>query len=187
MSKKDNFYFRNIGWREEPVPTDIVDIVKIVRSTGFFSDEELDIAEELVEERLLKGTESGYYFLFMEMDGKLTGYSCYGPIPGTLNSFDLYWIAVKNESRGMGLGRLILEESEQKIASMKGKRIYIETSSMEQYLPTRKFYEGCGYRAEAQLKNYYAPGDDKIIYVKALDSSPSRDQKNGHVQYQSIS
>ena len=158
----------NITWREEPVSTDIENIFKIVSSTGFFSDNELDIAVELVEERLLKGVRSGYYFLFLESDKRLTGYSCYGPIPGTMHSFDLYWIAVKNESRGTGLGKLILEMSEQKIAEMSGKSIYIETSSKDKYLPTRNFYEKCGYRAEAQLKNFYAPSDDKIIYVKNI-------------------
>ena len=159
----------NISWRENPVCTDIEDILKIVSSTDFFSYEELAIAAELVEERLLKGIESGYYFLFLEIDKKVTGYSCYGPIPGTLYSFDLYWIAVKNESRGMGLGKLLLEKSEQKIGTMNGINIYIETSSREQYLPTRKFYENCGYRAEARLKDFYAPSDDKIIYVKTVN------------------
>ena len=158
----------NITWREEPVSTDIENIFKIVSSTGFFSDNELDIAVELVEERLLKGTECGYYFILLEAGKRLTGYSCYGPIPGTMHSFDLYWIAVKNESRGTGLGKLILEMSEQKIAEMSGKSIYIETSSKDKYLPTRNFYEKCGYRAEAQLKNFYAPSDDKIIYVKNI-------------------
>ena len=166
--KTDKTYTKNITWREEPVPSDVNSIVEIVRSTGFFNDEELDIAAELVEERLLKGTESGYYFLFLEVDQKLTGYSCYGPIPGTLSSFDLYWIAVNNESRGMGLGKLILELSEQKIASMNGTNAYIETASKDLYLPTRKFYEVNGYRAEARLKDFYALGDDKIIYVKTL-------------------
>lgn len=108
METRERTPFKNITWREEPVPTDIEEIVEIVRSTGFFTDDELDIAAELVEERLTRGTESGYYFLFLETDRKLTGYSCYGPVPGTLNSFDLYWIAVDNESRSVGLGKLIL-------------------------------------------------------------------------------
>jgi ribosomal protein S18 acetylase RimI-like enzyme len=155
-----------ITWREEPVPTDIKDIVEIVRSTRFFNAEELDVAAELVEERLAKGTASGYFFLFLELDKKVTGYSCFGPIPGTLTSFDLYWIAVHNESRGTGLGKIIMERSEKEITRMNGDRIYLETSSKELYIPTRKFYERCGYMAEAQLKDFYAPGDDKIIYVK---------------------
>jgi len=158
----------NLTWREEPVHTDINDIVEIVRSTGFFNEGELDVAAELVEERLAKGTASGYYFLFLEVDRKVTGYSCYGPIPGTISSFDLYWIAVNNESRGMGLGKLILDMSEQKIASMSGTKVYIETASRDLYLPTRKFYDSCGYKAEAQLKDFYGPDDDKIIYVKNM-------------------
>lgn len=168
MIKKVNPSPVNITWREEPVPTDREDILNIVSSTGFFSDDELEIAVELVEERLLKGTACGYYFLFLETDESLTGYSCYGPVPGTMHSFDIYWIAVKNESRGTGLGKLILKMSERKIADMNGKSIYIETSSRDKYLPTRKFYERCGYRAEAQLKDFYAPSDDKIIYVKNI-------------------
>ena len=168
MTKDEKIKINNITWREEPVSTDIDYIVKIVESTGFFNNEELAIAAELVEERLEKGTASGYYFLFLEMGGKVKGYSCYGPIPGTLNSFDLYWIAVTDKSRGTGLGRIILEKTEKKIEAMEGKQIYIETSSKEQYLPTRKFYENFGYRAEAVLKDYYAPEDDKLIYVKTL-------------------
>jgi ribosomal protein S18 acetylase RimI-like enzyme len=168
MISKDIKYKNRITWREEPLPTDINDIVDIVRSTGFFNDEELDVAAELVEERLSKGTASGYYFLFLELDKRVTGYSCFGPIPGTVNSFDLYWIAVHNESRGMGLGKIIMEKSEKEIAGMNGDRIYVETSSKDLYIPTRRFYERCGYRAEARLKDFYAPGDDKIIYVKSI-------------------
>jgi D-alanine-D-alanine ligase len=169
MINRDTSYINNITWREEPVPTDIGDIVSIVRSTGFFNAEELDVAAELVEERLAKGTASGYYFLFLELDKRVTGYSCFGPIPGTLESFDLYWIAVHNESRGMGLGKTIMERSEKEIAKMSGNRIYVETSSKELYIPTRKFYERCGYSIGAVLKDFYASEDDKIIYVKVMN------------------
>ena len=156
----------SISWREEPVPSDIKDIIGIVRSTGFFNMEELSVAAELVEERLKRGIESGYYFLFLEEKKVLTGYSCYGPVPGTRGSFDLYWIAVNNDARGAGLGRMIIERTERKIKDMGGTGIYIETASKDLYLPTRKFYEICGYFPEARLMDFYAPGDDKIIYVK---------------------
>jgi hypothetical protein len=51
---------------------------------------------------------------------------------------------------------------------MGGRRIYIETSSRAQYEPTRGFYLKCGYRQETILEDFYAPGDGKVIYVKAL-------------------
>jgi hypothetical protein len=46
--------------------------------------------------------------------------------------------------------------------------VYIETSNRPQYVPTRAFYERCGYECEAVLKEFYGPGDDKVIFAKAL-------------------
>ena len=84
-------------WREEPISSDVESIRGIVSSTDFFSLEERSIAEELAEERLTKGVSSGYHFLFAEGEGTVIGYACFGPIPGTRESYDLYWIAVRND------------------------------------------------------------------------------------------
>ena len=51
--------------------------------------------------------------------------------------------------------------------------MYAETSSRALYEPTRAFYERCGYRAEARMEAFYAPGDDKIVYMKVVGPSPS--------------
>ena len=98
----------------------------------------------------------------------MIGYACFGPIPGTKQSYDLYWIAVENDVRGSGLGKEILGKAEQRISELGGKRIYVETSSREQYKPTQAFYSKCGYAKEAVLNDFYSPGDDKSIYVKAM-------------------
>ena len=143
-------------------------IREIVVSSGFFSKAEIEVAVELVQVRLNKGIESGYHFLFAEEDKKVVGYSCFGPIPCTVESYDIYWIAVQEELRRSGLGVELLKKVEEKIKEMGGKRIYVETSSREQYEPTRSFYSRCGYRKEATLKNFYSPGDDKVIYLRAF-------------------
>ncbi len=70
--------------------------------------------------------------------------------------------------RGAGLGRELLQRSEQAIARAGGRRIYVETSSRELYGSTRGFYEACGYGKAALLEDFYAPGDDKVIYLKVL-------------------
>lgn len=157
-----------ITWRDEPRPSDRKRVREIVVSSGFFSEAELEVAVELVQERLNKGIESGYHFLFAEKDRQVAGYSCFGPIPCTEESYDIYWIAVEERLRGSGLGAEILKRVEEKIRERGGKRIYVETSSREQYRPTRAFYGRCGYRKEATLKNFYSPGDDKVIYLRVL-------------------
>lgn len=157
-------------FRDQPRPEDRQAVREIVRSTGFFNPAEIEVADELVRERLQAGPTSGYYFLFLEHQGQLIGYGCYGPIAATAGSFDLYWIAVHRQWQGRGFGRAILQECERRIQQAGGQRIYIETSGRPQYEPTRQFYQRCGYQCEARLKDFYAPGDDKLIYVKLLET-----------------
>jgi GNAT superfamily N-acetyltransferase len=159
---------RNITFREEPQPGDPEAVGRLVRATGFFSGEEEGIAGELVEERLTKGESSGYYFLFAEEEGRLLGYTCFGPIPGSLNSYDLYWIAVDPNGQGRGLGRTLMAASERIMAGRGARRVYADTSSRPQYEPTRAFYLRCGYVQEAFLADFYSEGDGKVIFVKPL-------------------
>jgi ribosomal protein S18 acetylase RimI-like enzyme len=162
-----------IIYREEVKPADCDVVRQIVASSGFFSAGEIEVAVELVEERLHKGAKSGYFFIFAEESEVVVGYSCFGPIACTNSSFDLYWIAVDDRYRRLGIGKELLYHTESRIAEAGGDRIYVETSSRAQYEATRLFYEKSGYRKEASLKDFYAPGDDKVIYVKTLRRSIS--------------
>jgi ribosomal protein S18 acetylase RimI-like enzyme len=156
----------SVEFREEVKPEDCESVRRIVESSGFFSPDEVRVAVELVEERLSKGLESGYYFLFAEQHGRVVGYTCFGPIACTKASYDLYWIAVHNDFRGLAIGRQLLLKTLLIIESLGGVRIYVETSSRAQYAPTRSFYNKHGFEKEAVLKDFYDHGDDKIVYSK---------------------
>lgn len=56
--------------------------------------------------------------------------------------------------------------TEELIFAQDEARIYVETSGREHYLPTRKFYDRCGYQQIAELPEFYGPQDSKIIYLK---------------------
>jgi GNAT superfamily N-acetyltransferase len=161
----------SIHWREDLRPGDEERVRAVVASSGFFSPAEEEIAVELVQEARARGAASGYLFLFLELGGRTVSYTCYGPIAGTQSSFDLYWIATDESQRGRGLGRAVLEATERRIAALGGRRVYAETSSRAQYAPTHRFYEGCGYRLGAELEDFYAPGDGKLVYCKVLAST----------------
>jgi D-alanine-D-alanine ligase len=151
---------------------DITSIHEILTSTGFFYHEEIEIGVELALDSLENGTESGYSFLFADVNGNVAGYTCFGEIPCTFGSFDLYWIAVHPQYQRQGVGESLLKETEKIASEMGCKRLYIETSARDLYTPTQSFYKRCGYEHEAFLKDYYMPGDGKIIYVKALKNNP---------------
>jgi GNAT superfamily N-acetyltransferase len=165
-SKKKLPVIKQAAYRSELKDGDHDSVREIILSSGMFYDYEVDVAVELVDERAAKGISSGYYFIFAEIEGRTVGYTCYGPIACTKNSYDLYWIAVHDSLRGRGLGKLLLRETEKEIAAMGGGRIYIETSDKPDYDPTRRFYLSCGYTAEALLKDFYGPNDSKVVYVK---------------------
>lgn len=164
--------------RNEVRPSDAAAVRDIVASTGMFYDYEIDVAVELVDERLKRGPASGYFFLFAEEAGRVVGYSCYGPIACTAHSYDLFWIAVHKDFQGKGLGRVLLSESEKCIAAAGGRRIYVETSSRDQYLPTRTFYEHAQYTLDATLAEFYGPGDGKVVYVKVVE--PANETTDAH-------
>ncbi len=161
-----------MDWRVKVRESDCDAVRQLVTDTGFFSVEEQDIAVELVEETLANGAASGYEFVFADKPGssdELLGYTCYGPITATGSSFDLYWIAVSPGAQRLGLGRQLLLESERLAKLQKATDMSIDTSGRESYAPTRAFYERMGYQVATTVADFYAPGDDKVIYTRHLE------------------
>jgi len=163
--------------RKNVMLSDVASVKRIIHSTGFFSEDEVEMAGELVETYLAQGKKSGYRFLFLEEEDRIIGFACYGEISCTRHRYDLYWIAVDPEEQGKGLGRKILEEVESEIKGLGGQKVYIETSSRRQYLPTRQFYRARGYQEEAQLRDFYNWGDNKVIFSKVLQKAAGAEGK----------
>jgi len=157
-----------IEFRYEVRPDDRDTVRRLVQSTGVFSPVEVDVAVELVDDRLEQGCQCGYHFVFAELDGRTVGYTCYGPIALTAASFDLYWIAVDKSMHGRKIGQALLEKTEELVRESGGRQVYIETSNRHQYAGTRGFYLRTGYSQAALLADFYGPGDDKVIYAKSL-------------------
>jgi len=157
-----------IAFRAEPVEEDKGEIRSLLQSSGFFHRWEIDVAIELIDDRLAKGAASEYLFLFAESAGKVAGYACYGPVTMAKGRFELYWIAVDAARRGQGIGRLLLGRAEAHMRELGGKYVYSETSSREVYRPTREFYRKQGFREVARVPLFYADDDDKVILMKTL-------------------
>jgi ribosomal protein S18 acetylase RimI-like enzyme len=143
-------------------------IREIVHATGMFHPPEVDVAVELVDDRLAKGTASDYAFLLADAGTCTLGYACYGWNSMTQSSWDLYWIAVDPAAHGRGVGRRLLSAVEHDVRGRRGSRLWVETSGRAQYQPTRAFYVAAGYTIAAELTDFYAPGDSKVIFVKVF-------------------
>lgn len=154
--------------RYEPVESDVIDVRNILQSHGQFRAGEIAVAEELVLDRLEKKTRSEYFFVFAEADGKVEGFACYGPITVTVSSFDLYWIGVRLGADRSGLGGELLRETLRLSKEAGGTMMFVETSSDPLYIPARRFYQKHGFAHSCTVADFYAPGDDKLIYGMSL-------------------
>ena len=153
-----------------PTETEGGQIHAITANAGVFSQEEVECVDELWQEYLAQGSDnSGYYWLVdRDDDGRILGYACYGPRSLTSGTYDLYWIAVDSTLHRSGVGRRLLSATEQAVHELGGRLLFLETSGLPKYEPTRKFYLGTGYTLEATIRDFYAAGDDLVIFTKHL-------------------
>lgn len=153
----------------EITPADRPAFERILASSGFFYDFEIEVALSLADETFQQGQEkSGYYWVRLLEEGEVIGFANFGPNPSSVHSWDIYWMAIQQEHRSKHYGSVILRETEERIRSVGGKIAWIETSGRPLYEPTRQFYLKNGYELEATLREFYGPGDPKLVYRKVL-------------------
>ena len=146
-------------------------VLSILKEVDMFSQAEIDVAMELIDIFLNDKEQKDYivYVALNEADHVL-GYVCYGPTPATQGTYDLYWIAVAKNIQNQGIGRLLLNFTEAEVDLLKGRLLIIATSARTHYSATQNFYLRNGYAIAAQIKDFYAPGDDRMIFVKYFRS-----------------
>ena len=140
----------------------------ITRSTGLFSDDEIPVALEVFD-AAVAGSDD-YAALGAAAGDTLAGWICWGPTPCTVGTFDLYWIAVDPAQHNAGIGSLLLADMERQLAGL-ARLVVVETAGRAAYAPTRAFYERRGYVAVARIPDFYAPGDDQVVYTKAITAA----------------
>jgi ribosomal protein S18 acetylase RimI-like enzyme len=149
-------------------PADRGRIEDITRAVGVFRDDEVPVALEVFDGAVAGSAD--YRAIGVEADGLLAGWICWGPTPCTVGTYDLYWLAVDPAHQQRGLGAALVREMEHRLIGV-ARLIVVETAGRDDYAGTRAFYERCGYRAAARIPDFYAPGDDQVVYVKTLAST----------------
>jgi ribosomal protein S18 acetylase RimI-like enzyme len=144
-------------------------IEEITRAVGLFREDEIPVALEVFDEAMWVGSApESYSVRGADLDERLVGWICWGPTPCTLGTYDLYWIAVEPGAQGAGIGTALLGEMERSLAGL-ARLIVVETAGRPDFGATRAFYAARGYRPTATIPDFYAPGDDQVVYVKSFN------------------
>lgn len=147
-------------------PADAVKLEGILNKIEIFNEDEVRVAMELINVAATNLHQTDYYIFVYENDGMILGYHCTGKRPLTDGAYDLYWIVTDPEYGKKGIGKSLLEHSENFVKESNGRWLLIETSSREKYTATRNFYLRNNYSIVSEIKDFYAVNDSLIVFGK---------------------
>ena len=150
------------------LPADTPALVQLTAATAVFKPHEVDVLQVILDDFHAGDMGAEHVTIVCEHEGKPAGYAYYAPDVMTDGSWYIYWIAVSTTLHGKGVGREILLYAEDDIRRRNGRVLFIETSSLPSYEPTRRFYLRQGYEVMGVLRDFYTDGDDMVIFRKRL-------------------
>lgn len=106
-------------------------------------------------------------------DGTPSAVAYYVPERMTDGTFNLLLIAVHPDRHGHGIGAMLMAHAEADLTARGGRVLLVETSGLDAFTRTRGFYRFIGYDEEARIRDFYAAGEDKIVFRKALQAAPT--------------
>jgi ribosomal protein S18 acetylase RimI-like enzyme len=131
---------------------------------------------ELFPSELLPDMISGYVsgaqtddlWLTCECEGDAIGF-CYAAHEKlTDGAWNMLAIAVLPWLQSKGHGAALVAHAEVALKDRGQRILIVETSSLAAFAKTREFYRKKGYTEEARVRDFWAAGDDKIIFWKSL-------------------
>ena len=151
------------------VPADTRSLVALAEATAMFKPAEIQALREVLDDYHTTNHDLGHRCVTDEENGQNTSFAYYAPASMTDRTWYLYWIAVSKSVQARGIGGALLRHVESDIRDAhRGRLLLIETSSLRHYEPTRRFYLKHGYDRLAILSDYYADGDDMVVFRKRL-------------------
>jgi ribosomal protein S18 acetylase RimI-like enzyme len=149
-------------------PADTPTLVSLTEATGVFKPHEIEALKEVLHDYYETNRAHGHVCITIEREGRIAGYAYYAPAAMTDRSWYLYWIAVDRTRQAKGIGRDLLRFVEDDARRRGARILFLETSSLPHYDLTRRFYDKNGYEVTGVLRDYYADGDDMVVFRKRL-------------------
>ncbi len=113
-------------------------------------------------------SEAGQEFWLTYDDNGVQAVAYCAPEPMTNGTWNLLLIAVHPDRQRDGNGSLLMSHVESILKKLGIRVLLVETSSTDEFVRTRSFYEQIGYETEARIRDFYDAGDDKIVFRKVL-------------------
>ncbi len=144
-------------------PRDLPALKAVIEATDLFPPDMLD------------GMVAGYFageagddiWLTCDEGGPIAVAYC-APERMTSGTWNLLLIAVHPDQQRQGRGAAIVRHVEAELADRGAHLLLVETSGLPEFERTRAFYRKSGYKETARIRDFYEPGEDKVVFRKPL-------------------
>jgi GNAT superfamily N-acetyltransferase len=151
-------------------PADSEAVVWLAVASGLFPADETGPLEGMMAEYVGGNIDEGHACVIDEEQGEPIGVAYYQPRPVADRVWDLTMIAVRPNRQGQGRGAALMRHVEGALRAGGYRMLLVETSGVAAFERTRMFYAKLGYEKEARVRDYWAVGDDMVLFRKVLSA-----------------
>lgn len=138
-------------------------IQSIVDQTGLFP---ADLVPDLLDPFLTEQTTE--FWRTARIAQEIVGFAYIVPEMLAEGTWNLTAIAIAPSHQRSGTGSVLLNAVEDHLRTLHQRILLVDTSSTEDFEIARGFYIRNGYDEEARIRDFWAEGDDKVVFRKAL-------------------
>lgn len=151
-------------------PDDTTALIALADATGLFPPSALELLRQMLTDSLAGNSDIEPFWITDDDNGPV-GVAYCEPERMTDRTWNLQLIAIHPDRQGQGRGTKLLRYVEQALMARRGRVLLVETSGMPEFDRTRAFYAKCGFEEEARIRDFYATGDDKVVFRKVLNAN----------------
>lgn len=139
------------------------ELQRILTASGQFDADSITYTLEALDNHL-ENPDSEIWFTALENEP--VGFAYCAPEPVTSGTWNLLMLWTKEGYEGKGFGRSLVSAVEAELKNRGARLLIVETSQLPEFETARAFYEKYGFTFEAEVENFFAEGDNKLIYTK---------------------
>ena len=143
--------------------TDLPELQNVVSATGLFPAEMLPDMTAAA----LAGADPAPW-LVAHIEGTAVGFAYTVPEDFADGTWNMLALAVAPRLQARGVGSALVAATENKLRKEGQRILIVDTSGTDAFARARAFYAQCGYDEEARIRDFWAEGDDKVTFRKAL-------------------
>ena len=150
---------------------DIDAIRSLAINNGMFEPDSMGDFDEMMSGYLDDSLADHAWVVAEDGTGQVVGAAYYAPEPFADRLWNLYFLAVRPGQHRDGSGTALISHVEQTLRQLgetRARILIVETSSLDAYAQARAFYRKHDYDEEARIRDFYGPGDNKVVFWKSL-------------------